>query len=92
MSGLRSGRLGRVRRALPVLLVVAAVAAAPGTSVQAGANPGSLDAGFTGSQINAVSTTLLAKAEADECYDGIGNPYPAGPPCATGTPSCATRA
>lgn len=86
MSGLRSGRLGRVRRALPVLLVVAAVAAAPGASVQAGANPGSLDAGLTGSQINAVSTTLLAKAEADECYDGIGNPYPAGPPCATGTP------
>lgn len=27
---------------------------------------------------------LLAKAVPDECFDGIGNPYPAGPPCATG--------
>ena len=27
---------------------------------------------------------VLAKAEPDECYDGIGNPYPPGPPCATG--------
>ena len=27
---------------------------------------------------------LLAKAEPDECYDGIGQPYPPGPACATG--------
>ncbi len=27
---------------------------------------------------------LLAKAPPDACYDGIGNPYPPGPPCATG--------
>lgn len=27
---------------------------------------------------------VLAKAEPDSCYDEIGNPYPSGPPCATG--------
>ncbi|MEU4245561.1 hypothetical protein [Actinoplanes sp. NPDC026619] len=27
---------------------------------------------------------LLAKAKADECFNGIGVPYPAGPPCAEG--------
>lgn len=29
---------------------------------------------------------LLAKAQPDECFDGIGNPYPPGPPCASGAP------
>jgi hypothetical protein len=29
---------------------------------------------------------LLAKAQPDECYDGIGIPYPPGPPCAQGIP------
>ncbi|MFI9526201.1 hypothetical protein [Micromonospora rosaria] len=28
--------------------------------------------------------TVLAKAAPDECFAGIGQPYPAGPPCATG--------
>jgi uncharacterized repeat protein (TIGR01451 family) len=28
---------------------------------------------------------LLAKAVPDECFDGIGQPYPPGPPCATGS-------
>jgi len=28
--------------------------------------------------------TLLAKARPDECFDGIGNPYPPGPPCDSG--------
>ncbi|RZU50314.1 hypothetical protein EV385_2082 [Krasilnikovia cinnamomea] len=27
---------------------------------------------------------LLAKAKPDECFNGIGQPYPAGPPCAEG--------
>ncbi|MEV6597411.1 hypothetical protein AB0M36_11175 [Actinoplanes sp. NPDC051346] len=27
---------------------------------------------------------LLAKAAPDECFNGIGNPYPPGPPCAQG--------
>jgi hypothetical protein len=27
---------------------------------------------------------LLAKAQPDECFNGIGNPYPDGPPCAEG--------
>jgi hypothetical protein len=30
--------------------------------------------------------TLLAKADPDECYTGVGNPYPAGPPCSEGIP------
>jgi hypothetical protein len=29
---------------------------------------------------------LLAKAQPDECFNGMGNPYPAGPPCAEGQP------
>ena len=29
---------------------------------------------------------VLAKAAPDECFDGVGNPYPPGPPCATGRP------
>lgn len=29
---------------------------------------------------------LLAKAQPDECYDGIGSPYPPGPPCEKGQP------
>ncbi|GIF26160.1 hypothetical protein BJ973_003430 [Actinoplanes tereljensis] len=29
---------------------------------------------------------LLAKAKPDECFNGIGVPYPAGPPCAEGQP------
>jgi len=28
--------------------------------------------------------TKLAKAKPDECFNGIGQPYPAGPPCAEG--------
>jgi hypothetical protein len=34
----------------------------------------------------AAAPELLAKAAPDECYDGIGNPYPPGPPCAQGRP------
>ncbi|MET0493088.1 MAG: hypothetical protein ABW000_08150 [Actinoplanes sp.] len=30
------------------------------------------------------SWKLLAKAKPDECFNGIGKPYPAGPPCAEG--------
>ncbi|MEW5800778.1 MAG: hypothetical protein AB1847_01620 [bacterium] len=29
---------------------------------------------------------LLAKAKPDECFNGIGNPYPTGPPCSEGKP------
>ncbi len=35
---------------------------------------------------SALTHTLLAKAQPDECFDGAGNPYPPGPPCATGQP------
>ncbi len=33
-----------------------------------------------------IAYELLAKAEPDECYNGIGLPYPPGPPCETGKP------
>ncbi|MEW6381688.1 MAG: hypothetical protein AB1611_19085 [bacterium] len=33
-----------------------------------------------------LSRELLAKATPDECYNGIGNPYPPGPPCSQGKP------
>lgn len=33
-----------------------------------------------------ISYELLTKASPDECYDGIGNPYPPGPPCDVGQP------
>jgi hypothetical protein len=29
---------------------------------------------------------VVAKAQPDECYNGIGNPYPPGPPCSEGQP------
>ncbi|WP_306204808.1 hypothetical protein [Actinoplanes sp. RD1] len=29
---------------------------------------------------------LLAKAKPDECFNGVGQPYPSGPPCKTGQP------
>ncbi|MEU3457308.1 hypothetical protein ABZ671_27450 [Micromonospora sp. NPDC006766] len=32
------------------------------------------------------SYRLLAKAQPDECFAGVGVPYPVGPPCATGQP------
>lgn len=32
------------------------------------------------------SFELLAKASPDECFAGVGQPYPQGPPCATGQP------
>jgi len=30
--------------------------------------------------------TLIGKAQADECFAGVGVPYPPGPPCASGQP------
>jgi hypothetical protein len=46
-------------------------------------------AGMMEAQQTQLPTTiaeLLAKAAPDECFNGIGQPYPAGPPCATGIP------
>jgi hypothetical protein len=36
--------------------------------------------------VSDLQATLLAKAKPDECFDGIGNPYPPGPPCEQGSP------
>ncbi|WP_432843333.1 hypothetical protein [Dactylosporangium sp. CA-092794] len=34
----------------------------------------------------ATGAQLLAQAAPDECFAGVGQPYPSGPPCGTGTP------
>ncbi|WP_306204809.1 hypothetical protein [Actinoplanes sp. RD1] len=40
--------------------------------------------GFTSSSSDSYSFKLLAKAAPDECFTGIGEPAPTGPPCAAG--------
>ncbi len=66
----------RLLPALAALLLVPGLAV-PGPAAGAGgtAGPGSL-----------YPYRLLAKAQPDECFNGIGAPYPPGPPCATGKP------
>ncbi len=46
--------------------------------------PGSVNALPTPIELPTTDGSLLAKAAPDECFDGIGVDYPAGPPCATG--------
>jgi hypothetical protein len=41
-------------------------------------------AGAAGSDEAVYTHKLLAKAQPDECFNGIGVPYPVGPPCAEG--------
>jgi hypothetical protein len=54
------------------IVVAAAVPAAPAVAApEAGPPPG-------------YEHSLLAKAAPDECFAGVGLPYPAGPPCAEG--------
>lgn len=36
--------------------------------------------------VSILDSTVVSKAQPDECYNGIGNPYPPGPPCAEGQP------
>ncbi|MEU7978857.1 hypothetical protein AB0B63_10030 [Micromonospora sp. NPDC049081] len=60
--------------------VLAVPSAALGAPLDA-ADPGSA-ASVAGAQQS--SPQLLAKAQPDECFAGIGLPYPAGPPCAEG--------
>ncbi|GGQ41521.1 hypothetical protein [Couchioplanes azureus] len=61
----------RVLSAGAVALVAAGAAVAPATAA-----PARFDYTFT----------RLAKAKADECFDGVGKAYPAGPRCQTGKP------
>jgi hypothetical protein len=59
---------------LPALVVTSAPAA------------GQAPASASASGSPAFHHELLAKAPPDECFNGIGLPYPAGPPCAQGQP------
>ena len=65
-----------------VLLVLAIFAFAflPVNEVLAGPTVGTV------TSLPTTTAELLAKAVPDECFNGVGNPYPAGPPCATGVP------
>ncbi|RZU50315.1 hypothetical protein EV385_2083 [Krasilnikovia cinnamomea] len=57
------------------VLAAAVVLGAPAAAVPASPNG---DVTYT--------RTLLGKAQPDECFAGIGQPYPPGPPCAQGQP------
>lgn len=61
-----------------VVLGIVTVSATPATATTGG--PAA--AGDTGE----VSLEVLAKAVADECFAGVGVPYPPGPPCTEGQP------
>ncbi|MFI5493021.1 hypothetical protein [Actinoplanes sp. NPDC051859] len=58
------------------VLLVTGASVAPGPAV--GRHPA------PGPAADTYSSRLLGKAVPDECFAGIGQPYPAGPPCATG--------
>ncbi|RGC65835.1 hypothetical protein C5N14_26670 [Micromonospora sp. MW-13] len=66
-----------------LLAVVAVLGLGPVLAVPSAALGAPLDAaGAAGAHPS--TPQLLAKAAADECFAGIGQPYPAGPPCAAG--------
>lgn len=69
-------RFPLLSRRLAAVTVVLALVAAPATPALAAA-----DADASG-----MSIEVLAKAVADECFAGVGVPYPPGPPCAQGQP------
>ena len=64
-------------RALRRAAVVTAVLAAGLGGLAAPASASPILAGKSPYQFD-----LLAKAKPDECFNGIGQPYPTGPPCA----------
>lgn len=65
-----------------LLAVAAVLGLGPALAVPSAALGAPLDAaGAAGGQ---PSRQVLAKAAPDECFAGVGQPYPAGPPCATG--------
>ncbi|WP_426513300.1 hypothetical protein ACPPVO_23365 [Dactylosporangium sp. McL0621] len=72
----------RIRFIARSLLPAAILAAIPVLAVGQAAD------GAVRTQTTRVSSgpELLAKAQPDECFAGIGQPYPAGPPCKDGKP------
>lgn len=98
----RGGGRGRLRRMTVLMALAVAVAALSmtGAGTGAGAGPATPQemleqfwantygtAGLQGTDVpGTLERTLLAKAKPDECYAGIGNPYPAGPDAAGNCP------
>ncbi|MGX7674138.1 hypothetical protein [Plantactinospora sp. DSM 117369] len=76
----RRHRLGAV---LAVLLLTLPFTATPATATPAPADP---EPGQRASVTSTLPYQLIAKARPDECFNGIGVVYPAGPPCAQGQP------
>jgi hypothetical protein len=81
-------RLRRVAAATATVLLASGGLAVQGTSAAAGParDITAKAAAKTVAAKNLYKFTRLAKAQPDECFDGIGLPHPAGPPCATGKP------
>lgn len=78
-----------IRRALALTAVL--VVTAGGLATPAAASPARVREGVTAATLPPVIAsklqyqfTKLAKAKPDECFAGIGMPYPPGPPCKTG--------
>ncbi|HUZ01941.1 MAG TPA: hypothetical protein VMU89_16460 [Thermomicrobiaceae bacterium] len=66
------------RVALAIALVLGLMAGMMGAATAAPSMPIFVNGPYTAS--------LLAKAQPDECFNGVGNVYPPGPPCAQGQP------
>ncbi|WP_243715754.1 hypothetical protein [Micromonospora sp. KC207] len=65
-----------------LLAAVAVLGLGPALAIPSAALAAPL--GATGAAGGQPTTQVLAKAQSEECFAGIGQPYPAGPPCATG--------
>jgi hypothetical protein len=82
----------RAAAATAVLVVAAGGLATPAAARPATASPARDIASSTATLPPKVASKLqykftrLAKAQPDECFNGVGQPYPAGPPCAQGQP------
>lgn len=75
-------RLRLLSRRLLTAAVVMGLVGAPATPAVAAPDGAAAPAATGGG----MSFEVLAKAVADECFAGVGVPYPPGPPCAEGQP------
>jgi hypothetical protein len=85
----RRGRLAVVAGVLILTMPLAANGASAGEAEKAAAGQAAVarTAVAAGSGVtanNAMPYQVVAKAQPDECFAGVGLPYPAGPPCAQG--------
>lgn len=79
-------RLQKLSRRLLTATVVMGLVAVPATPAVAAPETAATTAGAGVAGSGELSMEVLAKAVADECFAGVGVPYPPGPPCAQGQP------